>query len=112
MANSNKLREMVHAKYGGKCAYCGIDIQLKGMHIDHIEPKMRGHSDDDIARSKRNRGADDFSNYNPACSRCNLRKSTYSIEKFRAEISAQVERLNKYSSGYRLAKSYGLITEA
>lgn len=33
-------RKIVFNKYGGKCAYCGCELQ-KGWHIDHIEPMVR-----------------------------------------------------------------------
>jgi 5-methylcytosine-specific restriction endonuclease McrA len=33
-------REIVFNKYGGKCAYCGCDLE-KGWHVDHVEPCRR-----------------------------------------------------------------------
>lgn len=33
-------RELVFNKYGGRCAYCGCELQ-KGWHIDHHEPVRR-----------------------------------------------------------------------
>lgn len=33
-------RNIVFNKYGGKCAYCGCELQ-KGWHVDHIEPVKR-----------------------------------------------------------------------
>lgn len=33
-------REIVFNKYGGKCAYCGCELQ-KGWHVDHVEPCRR-----------------------------------------------------------------------
>lgn len=33
-------RELVFNKYGGRCAYCGCELQ-KGWHVDEIEPVRR-----------------------------------------------------------------------
>ena len=38
-------REIVYQKYGGKCAYCGNEITLKEMQVDHILPKRLGGAD-------------------------------------------------------------------
>lgn len=50
-------------------------------------------------------------NLMPTCRICNKWKSAFDLEFFRQEISRQVERLNNYSSNYRMAKKYGLISE-
>lgn len=33
-------RQKVFEKYGGKCAYCGCELE-KGWHADHLEPVVR-----------------------------------------------------------------------
>ena len=33
-------RKAIYEKYGGKCAYCGCELQ-KGWHVDEIEPVRR-----------------------------------------------------------------------
>jgi hypothetical protein len=45
MALPKKVREQVHKKYNGKCAYCGIDITYKQMQVDHAIPQscFQGH---------------------------------------------------------------------
>lgn len=114
MANVN--RQLIYAKYNGKCAYCGCELQ-KGWHIDHIQAIRRNDSDEDIERMNKirttplERGTNSIENYNPACRQCNIWKSTYDIEQFRKEVSEQVKRLNDYSPNYRNAKRYGLIIE-
>lgn len=50
-------------------------------------------------------------NLMPACQRCNLWKSTFSVEVFRRELQSQLERLRERSSNYRIALAYGLIVE-
>ena len=102
-------RQIVFAKYGGKCAYCGCDLQ-KGWHVDHIEPAFHNWSDDDIKRHlKKDRGENTIENYNPACPRCNRWKGTWSIEQFRNEIYLQLERLERDSASFRMARDYGLL---
>ena len=38
-----KVREIVYAKYKGHCAYCGCELEMKDMQIDHIVPKYRNY---------------------------------------------------------------------
>ena len=102
-------RQIVFDKYGGKCAYCGSKLQ-KGWHVDHIEPAFHNWSDEDIKlHLKQDRGENTIENYNPACPRCNRWKGTWSIEQFRNEISLQIERLERDSAPFRMARDYGLI---
>lgn len=108
---TKKQREQVLAKTGGKCAYCGCHIEIGKMQVDHIVPLFRGHSAESLASYKMVKGDDHIDNYNPACARCNKWKGTWTVEQFRREIGDQIERLNKYSANYRLAKSYGIIEE-
>ena len=88
-------RLQVYKKYGGKCAYCGSHISLDEMQVDHIKPLALG-------------GADDISNFAPACRMCNYYKSTLTIEKFREQLGLLKGRLEKDFT-YRLALKYGLI---
>jgi len=91
-------RKKIYDKYQGHCAYCGVEITMKQMHVDHVHPRFRG-------------GEDDENNLNPSCRRCNSWKSAWTLEEFRKEISAQVARLALRSPGYRLARDFFLITE-
>lgn len=88
-------REAVMAKYGGRCAYCGCKLGQR-WQVDHIKPKRNG-------------GTDDFINLNPSCCRCNNRKSVLTVEQFRHEIELQVERLERSSPQYRLARDFRLV---
>lgn len=90
-------RMMVYNKYGGKCAYCGKKIRYEEMQVDHIKPLYLG-------------GADDESNWAPACRMCNYYKSTKTIEIFREELGKLRSRLEK-DFIFRLALRYGLIRE-
>lgn len=70
---SKKTRQLVLEKYDCHCAYCGKILDIKTLRVDHLE-------------AFRNGGADDVSNYMPACQSCNFYKSTLSLEKFREQL--------------------------
>lgn len=132
--NHKRLRELVYQKYDGHCAYCGKNIELKDMQIDHFVPLLRGWSDEYIndanalesyalwveilkkegkpiptyEQYKIVRGKDELSNYMPACRTCNFRKGTMDIENFRKEVELQAERLMKTFQG-RMSDAYGLV---
>ena len=38
-------RQKVWEKYNGRCAYCGKEIALKDMQVDHIKPRRHGGDD-------------------------------------------------------------------
>lgn len=92
------VRFKVYEKYNGHCAYCGCELELKDMQVDHIESVYWYN------------GANDIENYNPACRMCNFYKSTMPIEDFRKQLGKLTSGL-KDIFAYRLAKKYGLIQE-
>ncbi len=119
MAFSKQQREKIHSKYQGKCAYCGCEITLKQMQIDHIIPQR------EFLSHVKNRfripyflnhltefDVNNEDNLNPACVVCNKWKSAHDLELFRSELFEQIKRLNAYSSNYRIAKRYGLLEES
>ena len=99
---NKRIRELVYQKYGGHCAYCGREIAYKDMQVDHIQPKFRNNR-------WQEHGADDISNYNPACRRCNFRKGTSTIEQFREDLQHQAEGIVKRSFQVRQSIDYGLL---
>ena len=109
-------RELIFNKFGGKCSYCGCELQ-KGWHTDHIEPIVR---DFDWNRDKgryeatgscRKPENETLENYNPSCASCNIQKNSFTIEEFRNNIKQFVNSLNQYSTQYKFAKRYGLVLE-
>jgi 5-methylcytosine-specific restriction endonuclease McrA len=96
MSKIDRLK--VHEKCNGRCGYCGINITVKEMQVDHILAQERG-------------GTDEFSNLMPSCRYCNKHKTSFMLEDFRFELSQQLNRANKYSSNYRMAKRYMQVTE-
>ena len=103
---NKKTRETIRNKYSNKCAYCGGELQ-KGWHVDHIEPIVRNWTNGTCQKPEN----DNFDNYNPSCPSCNTQKNSYTIEQFRHNIKQFVNSLNQYSTQYKFAKKYGLVTE-
>lgn len=111
-------RQKIFEKYGGHCAYCGEEITIKDMQVDHIIPKNEfwSHIKNDIhipefLRHLKLNDLNHIDNLNPACRVCNKWKSAFHLELFRFELSEQLKRLHKNIAPYRMAKKYGLIEE-
>jgi hypothetical protein len=89
-------RNKVLAKYNGHCAYCGKEITVKEMQVDHIQ-------------AKRYNGTDDFNNLNPSCRRCNHYKRASGLESFRWLMKTIHTRIEAdYIT--KVAIDYGIIT--
>lgn len=89
-------RNKVQSKYNGHCAYCGKEITVKDMQVDHILAKKNG-------------GSDDFENLNPSCRRCNHYKRSMNLESFRKYILTLHERISKdYIT--QVGLDYGIVT--
>jgi 5-methylcytosine-specific restriction endonuclease McrA len=101
----------IWGKFGGKCAYCGVELDPKKFQVDHITPHWHKLTEKEANSIGVVKGTNETDNLNPSCTRCNKWKSTWSVEQFRKEIELQIERINRYSSSYRIAKDYGLIKE-
>lgn len=94
---TKKTRELVYAKYNGRCAYCGHEITLKEMQVDHIIPQRLG-------------GTDSLENYNPACRTCNHYKRATRLESWRNYfLGGLIERIKKIYI-VKVAERYGMIT--
>lgn len=99
MAISKKVRQEVYEKYNGHCAYCGKEIELKDMQVDHLVPLYNG-------------GTDDFDNLMPACRRCNHYKRSASVESFRSMIEKIPEKLMRDSYIFKVGVDYGFFSDA
>jgi len=102
-------RQKVYDKCLGHCAYCGVEITLKQMQVDHIEPHWHTLTEDQAVRAKIVKGSHDLDNLNPSCARCNKWKSTYSVEHFRKVVETSLDRLERDTPNFRLARDFGLI---
>jgi len=116
--NKVEIRKAVYDKLDGHCAYCGCEIKIREMQVDHVIPQSY------FLHYVKNKfqipaflnhlteiDVNHFDNLMPTCRYCNKHKSAHHLELYRSEIFEQVKRLNLRSSNYRIAKRYGLIQE-
>lgn len=94
---NRRVRNRVKSRFNGRCGYCGTLCEK--IYIDHIVP----HS------NKLNEFPNNERNLMPSCFACNTFKNAHSVEQFRIEMGAQVERARKNSGNFRNAERYGLI---
>jgi hypothetical protein len=112
---SKAEREAIFNKFGGKCAYCGCELQ-KGWHVDEVEPCRRKYVWDRERGEWKHVGFSHpdrlhIDNQNPACASCNINKHSMSLEEFRSAIVGFMKHLNEINTQYKIAKRYGLVQE-
>jgi hypothetical protein len=98
-------RELIFNKFDGKCAYCGDPLK-KGWHVDELLPVRRNKDGTCMHPERFN-----IDNQMPSCPGCNIQKNSYTLEQFRENIKQFVNSLNQYSTQYKFAKKYGLVSE-
>lgn len=104
-------RETVRMKFGGRCAYCGCELE-KGWCADHVSPVGRVPPEHQAKNGKFDHPErDTIDNLFPSCRVCNYAKSNGDIEYLRTLVSAQVERARRESWNFRMAEKYGLVKE-
>lgn len=108
---NKETRIKVYNKYDGHCGYCGEEIAIKQMQVDHMVPIWRDVPDDSIKYMNVKRGENTLENMMPSCRECNNFKHTWDIEQFREELGKQLSRAIKMSSQLRRAFKYGLVKE-
>lgn len=101
---SKKLREEVYKKYNGHCAYCGCELEMKDMQVDHVVSVYRSHW------KKEDIDLNDIDNLMPSCRQCNYYKDVLTIEGFRDKLKTLMSRV-KQPFIYRLAEKYNMVTE-
>ena len=102
---TKKTREIVYNKYNGHCAYCGCEIEMKDMQVDHIVPKYRNNE----MWHKGKIGTDDISNLNPSCRMCNYYKGMSRIDAFRVRLKNSLMFNLQKEPRFRLAQKYGMV---
>lgn len=107
---SKEVRQIVFDKCGGHCAYCGCEITIKQMQVDHIQPNWHTLTEQQATKSGIKKGSHDIENLNPSCARCNKWKSTFNLEQFRTVVETSLDRLERDTPNFRLARDYGLLT--
>jgi len=117
----SKKRLAVWNKSKGFCWYCGCDIPLESRwHQDHCEPVHRISAFLDVAGKRKLIATGEFhrphndteENLVPSCAPCNNFKMTFSVEEFRSELEAQIERARKSSVNFRNCERLSMATKA
>ncbi len=101
---SKTEREAVYEKCNHHCAYCGKEIPISQMQVDHFTPmefydryKVQGID------------LDTMDNYMPACRSCNHYKSSLTLEKFRKAVERWPEVLERDSVTFRNAVRFSMV---
>lgn len=98
-----EVRRQVYDKYNGHCAYCGCELDIKDMQIDHLHSVYRA----EIEGKKEDNSIDNFM---PSCRMCNFYKGTTTIEDFRKKILTFQDVYLPDNFTTRLALKYGMAT--
>jgi len=99
-------REAVKQMFGGRCAYCGV--QLAGnWHADHVEPIYRRWMNE----SARYPELDSLSALFPACVPCNLDKTVMRLEAWRQSLMDRVNVCRRNDGAFRHAERFGRVVE-
>lgn len=122
-------RESIRLMFGGKCAYCGIDLPEKGWHMDHVEPVVRCYSYGEMVTTEH--GFTHWKSYGngkkkvkrldspeshrvdnlwPSCRACNINKSSMPLEYWRKFLSEGPESLASYNGRFRHMLRFGIVT--
>lgn len=105
MSKAKALRERIHQKFGGRCAYCGTAIDYKAMQVDHYLPQCRERFY--ARRCKKDVHAQE--NLMPACRRCNHYKRARTPKQFRELMASLHERLQVIYI-LKVAVDFGMAT--
>ena len=89
-------RQKVYEKYSGRCAYCGREIKVKDMQVDHFVPVRKG-------------GETTYENLMPSCRTCNHYKRSESLENFRKMIATIPCKLAERQYIYKVGMAYGFF---
>ena len=82
------IRLKVYEKCNGSCAYCGEELTIKTVQIDHLHPMCRP-----IQSYNNIKSHDDFLNLMPACRQCNFYKGSETLKQFRTSMKTLHERI-------------------
>jgi 5-methylcytosine-specific restriction endonuclease McrA len=96
---TKETRQMVYEKYNGHCAYCGREIKIQDMQVDHIIPLRTWNGGHEI---------DELEKYNPSCRRCNHYKRAHSLETFREMLTTLQDRI-MLNYICKVGEDYGIV---
>jgi 5-methylcytosine-specific restriction endonuclease McrA len=68
-----RLRNIIIERDGQRCVYCGVDLELNEIHIDHVIPESKG-------------GPTNIQNLQVTCRKCNTEKGALSESAFEDKL--------------------------
>lgn len=117
MSLNPKEREGLKMMFGGMCAYCGLELG-KNWHADHVEAVER---DGDWVSGRwvlsgllRRPENDRKDNLYPSCHKCNILKSSATVEGFRSGLSyfaRSIPTIRNYSHVHHLQRFGKLVID-
>ena len=102
---NHKTRENVYEKCNGHCAYCGVEISMSEMQVDHVIPLKFA----EVYKEHQGTNLNAIENLMPSCRSCNHYKSSLTVEKFRQALEKIPDVLQRDSATYRTAVRFGII---
>lgn len=117
MKLSKKKREALRMKFGGRCAYCGCELNAR-WQADHVEPVNRktawvkqpnGFHKAVSTGELWNPENDHEDNLMPACSPCNNDKHASNLNEWRRRLEDLIGVCERNHSAYRHALRFGLV---
>ena len=100
---SKQERGLIFNKYGGKCAFCGTDLE-KGWHISPLIPSEIVITDEGRLRKSN----DEIGNKLPSCKSCDLSRiqlsygeKTMTVEHFKKSIWFSFNQMLKSNPDYK-----------
>lgn len=109
---TKKERQAVYEKCGGHCAYCGCEIEIKDMQIDHIvSVGWSSYGGEESKRLIAEGKMNEMDNLLPACRQCNFYKGMSNLEGFRSRLKDTLWNTSTDTFQARLAMKYGMIVK-
>ena len=111
---SKAMRQQVYDKYQGHCAYCGKEIKMSEMQVDHIVPIAHSvygprEQAEKVMKMFEDDSINGIDNLMPACRACNFYKGINNIDGLRRRIQQELEHTCRSTFQTRLAMQYGMI---
>jgi hypothetical protein len=120
-----KQREELRMKFGGKCAYCGVELAEKGWHADHVKAVTRiggwgycpttGRVKWITTGELLSPENDHYENLFPACAKCNILKANGDPESLRSSLTyfaESIPNIQTYSHVHHLMRFKRLSIDA
>jgi len=101
-------RRYILSKFDDRCAYCGCELDMDSLNVDHVVSKQAYRRIKEDLPS--NFEVDGIDNLFPACQSCNCSKCDGSVEWYRDKIHELRTSLLDLSPKVKIAMRLGYLT--